>query len=493
MMPSVSTSAAGQTLAGFWKQARLRADDAKSTSVRPAHGVVPWRAALEDVLNVGYGLQTQCRFVGGTWEEVRWRTTPSAGALYPFEVIACVLDDASYVWNVESRRLLACGVRTLAQSDLAEAGLRISPGHRVEALVVVAVRPWLSMKKYRLRGYAYCHLDAGHVATNLALYSIALGYVPTLHLRFSRAGVAASLGLDSLCREPLAVLSFASSTPAAEPARATAIENAPEPQHAALERPTRDEMDNWESLRGILSFDSSIDSPETPASTPLLMEPARVSEERRLTLADGVPSPVTAGDCRSAILARRSAKGFLDRPLRLEQIGRVLAALREAGLQADCSLADSSLLGVRVVARNVDGLAGVFAYSPRRHVLYQIDREVGDVRVACMKQGIAGTAAALLLFHAPSDCLLKGYSAFAELHFHAAQLGQRLHLAVARLDGVGMTCIGGFDGERCAELAQLDPGDETVYVVLLGVPDESAVKHDRFRVAFSHGYTTEEG
>jgi hypothetical protein len=223
------------------------------------------------------------------------------------------------------------------------------------------------------------------------------------------------------------------------------------------------------------------------------MEPAMMSEDRLLPLADGLALPSTAAECRSAILARRSAKGFLDRPLTIEQIGRVLGVLRAAGLQADCSLADSSFLGVRVVARNVDGLSGVFAYSPRRHALCEIDTNVGDLQLACMKQGIAGTAGALLLFHAPSACLLKGYSAFAELHFHAAQLGQRLHLAIGRLAAVGMTCIGGFDGERCAALARLDPGDEAVYVVLLGAPDESAVKHDRLRVAFSHGYTTEEG
>jgi len=63
--------------------------------------------------------------------------------------------------------------------------------------------------------------------------------------------------------------------------------------------------------------------------------------------------------------------------LKIEQLGRVLGALRAAGLQADGSLADSSFLGVRVVARNVDGLAGVFAYSPLRHALYEIDTNVG--------------------------------------------------------------------------------------------------------------------
>ena len=55
-----------------------------------------------------------------------------------------------------------------------------------------------------------------------------------------------------------------------------------------------------------------------------------------------------------------------------------------------------------------------------------------------------------------------------------------------------MTCLGGFDDEECAALARLSGDEEAVYVILLGVPDESAVKHDRLRVAFSHGFTTRE-
>jgi len=222
------------------------------------------------------------------------------------------------------------------------------------------------------------------------------------------------------------------------------------------------------------------------------MEPENTSEDRLLLLPDGVPSPPTAAECRSAILSRRSAKGFQDRPLSIGQIGALLDGLRADGLRADSSLDDSSRLGVRLVTRRVDGLAGVFAYAPSRHALYQVDTKVGDFRPACMKQGIAHGAAALLLFYAPMGRLLERYSAFAELHFHAAQLGQRLHLVAARLPGVGMTCVGGFDGERCAALARLDAEDEAVYVILFGIPDESAVKHDRLRMAVSHGYTTEE-
>ena len=182
MTPVTRTNA----LVSFWNEARLRADQAKSTSVRPAPGVVPWRAALEDVLKIGYGVQTQSRFVDGAWELVRWRTVPSAGALYPCEVIVSVVGEGNYLWDLDRGRLVACGMAPLTRDDLAAAGIVTAPGQRLEALLILVARPWLSMKKYHRRGYPYCHLDVGHVAANLAVYTSALGHSSTLHLRFSR-------------------------------------------------------------------------------------------------------------------------------------------------------------------------------------------------------------------------------------------------------------------------------------------------------------------
>jgi SagB-type dehydrogenase family enzyme len=482
-----------RSLASFWNEARLHADDAKSTSIRPAAAVVSWPTALEELLNVGYGLQTQCRFVDGAWEQVRWRTIPSAGALYPFEVIACVIGEGTYLWDVEARRLLACNLAPLTADELIHIGLIAGAERRVEALLVVVARPWASMKKYRQRGYPYCHLDAGHVTTNLGLYAAALNYAPTVHLRFSRTCLVESLRLAGLCREPVAVLSFATAAPAGGRERRVEIESEGVPLLAGLELPGSSEIQNWESLTGILSFQSSIERPCPPASAPLLREPANVPEHLVTPLADDFPLPSTPVEWRSAILTRRSAKGFQHRPLTIRHIEHLCTALRADGLRTDCSSREAPALGVRLIASNVEGLTGVFAYSPNRHALYRLDSTADDLRPACMKQRTAEGAAALLLFHAPRTRLLDGYSGFAEAHFHAAQLSQRLCLTAARLDGVGMTCIGGFDGERCATLARLDAGEEPVYAILLGVPDESAVKQDRLRIAFSHGFATEEG
>jgi SagB-type dehydrogenase family enzyme len=496
MIPMTRSSAPTSNLVEYWNEARLRVASAKSTSVRPAPGIVPWRSALEDVLKVGYGLQAQPRFVAGAWQEVRWRTTPSAGALYPFEVIASVVGEGSYLWDIEKGRLIPCDAPPLARDALAEAGLVTRPGHRLEALLIFVARPWLSMKKYRLRGYAYCHLDVGHTATNLALYTAALGHDPVLHLRFSRTCLAEHLKLDGLCREPLAVLSYAAAETLGDPHPAAAPGS--EPLHqgtpaVGLELPGPQEIQGWESLQGVLSYDFALQSPCGPSSAPLVLGAAEKEPAGSLVpLPDGRPPFLTAAEWRSAILGRRSAKGFRPEPVSLADLGELLGALRAAGLPADCSLDGFARLGVRLVARNVDGLAGVFAYAAQEHALRQIDAQADDPRPACMQQGLAGHAAALVILHAPLWRLLdsRGYSAFAELHFRAAELGQRLHLAATRLGAVGITCIGGFDGDECAHLARLDAGEEAIYVILIGVRDESVFKHDQLNVAWSHGHTT---
>ena len=492
MIPMTRSSAPTSNLVDYWNEARLRVASAKATSVRPAPGIVPWRFALEDILKVGYGLQTQPRFVAGAWQEVRWRTTPSAGALYPFEVIATVIGEGSYLWDVEKGHLVPCDLPLLTQDDLAGAGLAVRPGHRLEALLTFVARPWLSMKKYRLRGYAYCHLDVGHTATNLALYTAALGHDPVLHLRFSRAFQMEHLKLEGLCREPLAVLSFASAEPAGDPHSAVPPGSEICLPATGLELPEEQEIRSWESLQGVLSFDFPLAPPCAPAGLPLLVDGVESPAGSRLPLPEGRPPFTAAAEWRSAVLGRRSAKGFRQEAVSLEQIGELLGALRGPGLTADCGLQGCVQLGARLVARNVDGLAGVFAYLPRGHALHPIDARADDPWLACMQQGLASNAAAVLILHAPLCRLVDryGYSAFAELQFRAAEMGQRLHLAATRLGSLGITCIGGFDGEQCSLLAHLGAGEEAIYVILIGVRDESVFKQDRLNVAFSHGYTS---
>lgn len=501
-MTTVLEPGTTDALLSYWDATRLRVDDARATSRLPGGGTdVTWPEALLEILKVGYGAQWLCDYdeASGSWKEVLRRSAPSAGALYPFEVAVAVIGERNYLYDLPAGSLEAIKASPLLAGELAEMDFATTPGHRPEALIVFLARPWLSVKKYRLRGYAYCHLDVGHAATNVALYATAAGYAPAVHLRFSRRALARRLGLEGLCREPLAVLCFAGPPCAAAPPGGPGERPAGGRQSdrfgsASLQEASAEELESWDSLSGILSFDHGLRAPGEPGAAPPGPKAKSDSSEVVVTLPAPRVQPSTLSQWCAAMIGRRSAKGFHDQALSLAEVGDLLGGLSAPGLLSDGFSADPAELGLRLVTRKVDGLDGVFAYDARSHSLHRIDDLAAGAAAgrACMDQSLADDAALVLIFHAPIRRLVEehGYSAFAELHFQASEWAQRLSLAAAQTATVSTTCIGGFDERECGALARLGSGEETVYVMLAGVADESATKLDRLDVAFSHGHTT---
>jgi SagB-type dehydrogenase family enzyme len=108
-----------------------------------------------------------------------FRTSPSAGALYPVETYVVVHDvqgiaPGVYHYAVEGHELEQLSLGDY-QVPIARAAL--DQGMAAQANVVfvwTAVFP-RSKWKYRQRAYRYVYLDAGHLAQNLALAAVALG------------------------------------------------------------------------------------------------------------------------------------------------------------------------------------------------------------------------------------------------------------------------------------------------------------------------------
>lgn len=111
--------------------------------------------------------------------EVAFRTTPSAGGLFPLEtyVAAHRIDGLQPgVWHYDVRRhaldpvLLDDVRRPVARAaldqDIASAAAAV-----LLWSVVFARTTW----KYRQRGYRYMYMEAGHAAQNAALAAVALG------------------------------------------------------------------------------------------------------------------------------------------------------------------------------------------------------------------------------------------------------------------------------------------------------------------------------
>jgi SagB-type dehydrogenase family enzyme len=108
-----------------------------------------------------------------------FRTSPSAGALYPLEVYAVVgsvEDIAPGIYWYHTREHELVSVADGDQRDaLADAALGQSfVGEAAVDLVVTAIYERTTVK-YGERGVRYVHIEAGHAAQNVLLQATALG------------------------------------------------------------------------------------------------------------------------------------------------------------------------------------------------------------------------------------------------------------------------------------------------------------------------------
>ncbi len=494
----------------FWEGCRLRADVGVPLPA-PAPALQLDRPHLEvlvEVLTIGYGLRGGAVLNKGK-EIVRARTTPSAGALYPFDVLVQVPDrlDEAYVYDIEEGCFRPYH---LAPANLARPLCRDpkgQAGRKHIGRVVLIARPWLSMTKYGQRGYLYTKLDIAHVAASVSLAARSLGLPSTVHLRIRRERLAEELGLSGMCREPEVAVTVDEPeesqyvTPMVPTSTAidksllssrtmTAVKEA---GAAGLEAPSLEEEANWRELLAGVGTDSL--SPPLAAhygDITSVLEPRESAQASIRTVVPCRQTPTLTRDHRSAVFRRESAKGFLPLPLTLTQ---VTGTLFEANgvLHVDCAGPGAVGVGLRMLVRKVEGLeAGVYAYSASQQLLFEVcggraPRGEEEVLLSCMSQPVVRHAAVILALHASlrDQFGRLGRAALNELHFHAAHVAHKLALAASR-HGVGITCIGGFDEKRSADLVDLSPDEEVIYILALGIADRSATKLDREAVAHGH-------
>ena len=107
------------------------------------------------------------------------RTSPSAGALYPLEILLA----AGIVQNLEvgafryipAQHGLELTIRGDIRKELAAAALDQGCVRNGSAAIVLTYIPERITGKYGQRGHRYTHMEAGHVAQNIYLQTTALG------------------------------------------------------------------------------------------------------------------------------------------------------------------------------------------------------------------------------------------------------------------------------------------------------------------------------
>jgi SagB-type dehydrogenase family enzyme len=108
-----------------------------------------------------------------------FRTSPSAGALYPVETYVIVhnvenIEQGIYHYAVADHQLEQLK-RDDFRLDIVKAALDQDMAYSANAVFVWTAVFARSMWKYGQRAYRYVYLDAGHIAENFALAAVALG------------------------------------------------------------------------------------------------------------------------------------------------------------------------------------------------------------------------------------------------------------------------------------------------------------------------------
>jgi SagB-type dehydrogenase family enzyme len=129
-----------------------------------------------------------------SWGERKFRTAPSAGATYPFELYVFT-SSGGYKYNTVEHSLSRAFDDDLRKA-ISEASLgqtAVSDAHAVFVLTMIEER---TSQRYGDRAYRYICMEAGHIAQNIHLMAVALGLGSVPVGAFNDEEVAKILSID---------------------------------------------------------------------------------------------------------------------------------------------------------------------------------------------------------------------------------------------------------------------------------------------------------
>lgn len=179
------------------------------TSIEKAlHNRRSVRSFRDDVLTLGE-IGQLCWAGQGVTAEGLYRTSPSAGALYPLEIYLVSrsvegLKPGIYRYRPEDHALVALREGALL-SQLASAALNQSCVKQASAAVVIAGVYERTTRKYRDRGIRYVHIEAGAAGENIYLQAVSLGLGAVMVGAFDDKQVKSVVGLKP-DEEPLLII-----------------------------------------------------------------------------------------------------------------------------------------------------------------------------------------------------------------------------------------------------------------------------------------------
>ena len=395
---------------------------------------------LQEVANLAFSMNGVTKVEDFHGEPFAFRASPSAGALYPFELYLFLrsvegLPDGLYHYQPVNHSL-----ELLVAGDLFEplkgALCAEFTGNCVAVVTTIYGR---SAWKYRARAYRYCLLDSGHMVANGVAYLRSLGLDATAVSLFKDSRLNALLGVDGT-REFATVALLPE-----RPALFWGDEELPPfnypPSEPVLRRPVREPLVEEAHRAGELA-DCQFYRP-FPGSSSLFPE-------------------VTSPPLGDVILKRRSRREFTGRAMPFETFKH----LAESSLTCFPSDWGFPKCNLYLQVRNVEGLqSGIYTPSNGRLELVQAGDFGPYVSYLCLSQRFVAYANVNVVFTYSFGGTCRDYRGAL---LEAGALGENLYLA-AEAFGCGACGIGAFYDLELQAFLGLPPEELPVYVVSVGV------------------------
>ncbi len=457
---SVSQSQTGLSSAAsgnFWQQTRLSVE--KSIYAVQAY-VSDVNAGSSNPVSAMLSHLLTFQTMSGS-QLVAKRSTPSAGSIYPIEIMGIMHDgNVNIPFRIcpLSGQIQELSAEYHALIDECLGGRSFGDG---KLRLAICARPGKSIRKYGDRGYWYALLDAGHVLAGLAILCQTAGMDAKVSLCDLSGNYGDAGGFRLL--DPVAIVELETTTQRISEISSRLDQVTP---HHWL----ADEVEQalWDTTKERILSDeqntrTNLVSAAPEASTTFNIQCCNALENRSFAqICDLFAKRVSAKSFDGASISHSSFAHLADVVDR-GFIGRLVSNLSP-------DLTASLLLNEDLYADL--GERGLATASSN------------ELELCCMGQELGRAAGAMIVLHASKPDQNVQYR---QLSISSAMLAQSYYLEAAARS-IGITCIGGYDDTLVKKALSLNADREVVNLLLVGAPDASLkVKHDKYRIAYSHG------
>ncbi|WP_167578714.1 SagB family peptide dehydrogenase [Jeotgalibacillus proteolyticus] len=404
---------------------------------------------LERLLLSGFGMNS-IKFYDHQ-PEMLW-SYPSAGACYPIELYVVInnappLEKGVFYYSPHDMALYKINNENIHLHDNL-----LEQDSDDDIYIVFTAALWKSCWKYSYRGYQFCHLDAGHVITNMRLLANTLGMDTSTYTICNNRSISKLLNLDAI-EEAVGLISIKNFNQSREISNSKVV-GKDHLSNSYTNDPDQSNQFNWEPIS---SFQKEVYAKNLIPKASWLSE-SRLGYENQ-----------NFDKLLNLIKYRRSASTFNKEKIALSDFDKIVEFISHCDFPLETTF----------VINNVNSLESGIYKLESGHLKKE---KIGDfnvkVKELCINQEILENASVALFFSANlgmEDEDLHWKKSLIE----SGMLAQEIHLKVNEI-GLGYSCIGGYYDEEVKEFLNLHPLDEILYAGVIGVDKTNGLKRDRY-------------